>query len=94
MRRFSTSTMLASIVAVVAALAPGVNAAAIGSPAGGFVIPIGSTASFTGVLFGACNSLTWGYQLNGGANQNQFTFLGGCDRDAAAPGETIGILSI
>ena len=69
MRRFSSSMIVAATIAVVAALAPGVNALAIGSPPAGFVIPIGSTASFTNVLFGACNSLTWGYQLNGGANQ-------------------------
>jgi len=74
---------------MVTSLAPGVNASAIGSPPGGFVIPIGSTASFTNVLFGACNSLTWGYQLNGGANQNQFTFPGGCGA-GTGPNVTIG----
>ncbi len=89
MRRFSSSTILAVTVAVVAALAPGVNALAIGSPPGGFVIPIGSTASFTNVQFGACNRLTWGYQLNGGANQNQFTFPGGCG-SGTGPNVTIG----
>ncbi len=89
MRRFYSSTILAATVAVAAALAPGVNALAIGSPPGGFVIPIGSTASFTSVLFGACNSLTWGYQLNGGANQNQFTFPGGCG-SGSGPNVTIG----
>src|SRR5207245_2313985 len=41
------------------------------------------------VPFGACNSLTWGYQLNGGANQNQFTFPGGCG-SAPGPNVTIG----
>ena len=60
MRRFYSSTILAASVAVVAALAPGVDALAVGSPPGGFVIPIGSTASFTNVLFGACNNLSWG----------------------------------
>ncbi len=89
MRRFKSSTMLAATVAVVAALAPGVNALAIGSPPGGFVIPIGSTASFTNVRFGACNNLSWGYQLNGGANQVQFTFPGGCG-SGTAPNVTIG----
>jgi len=88
-RRFSSSTILAAIVAVVAAVAPGVNALAIGSPPAGFVVPIGSTASFTNVAFGACNSLTWGYQLNGGGNQNQFTFPGGCG-SGTGPNVTIG----
>ncbi len=83
------STILAAIVAVVAAVAPGVNALAIGSPPAGFVVPIGSTASFTNVAFGACNSLTWGYQLNGGGNQNQFTFPGGCG-SGTGPNVTIG----
>src|SRR5258708_9056912 len=78
MRRVTALTILAaaSVLAVTAAQA--VPALAIGSPAGGFVIPIGSSASFTNVQFGACNNLTWGYQLNGGANQAQFTFPGGC----------------
>ncbi len=89
MRRFYSSTILAASVAVVAALAPGVNGLAVGSPPGGFVIPIGSTARFTNVLFGACNNLSWGYQLNGGANQVQFTFPGGCG-SGTAPNVTIG----
>lgn len=89
MRRFSSSALVAAIVAAVAALAPGVNASAVGSPPGGFVIPIGSTASLTNVAFGACNSLTWGYQLNVGANQNQFTFPGGCGA-GTGPNLTIG----
>jgi hypothetical protein len=88
-RRFSSSMILAVTVAAVAALAPAVDSLAIGSPPAGFVIPIGSTASFTNVLFGACNSLTWGYQLNGGANQNQFTFPGGCG-SGTGPNVTIG----
>jgi len=88
-RRFYSSTILAATVAVVVALAPGVNAFAIGSPPGGFVIPIGSTASFTNVLFGACNNLSWGYQLNGGANHVQFTFPGGCG-SGTGPNVTIG----
>jgi hypothetical protein len=54
-----------------------------------FIIPAGSTASFTNVQFGACNSLTWGYQLNGGANQGQFTFPGGCGT-GSGPDVTIG----
>ena len=89
MRRFSSSMILAVTVAAVAALAPAVDSLAIGSPPAGFLIPVGSTASFTNVLFGACNSLTWGYQLNGGANQNQFTFPGGCG-SGTGPNVTIG----
>jgi predicted heme/steroid binding protein len=81
--------IILSVVLVVAAWAQGVTALAVGSPPGGFVIPIGSTASFTSVQFGACNSLTWGYQLNGGANQNQFTFPGGCG-SGSGPNVTIG----
>src|SRR5260370_413401 len=50
---------------------------------------MGSTASFTNVEFGACNSLTWGYQLNAGPNQNQFTFAGGCVT-GTGPNVTIG----
>ncbi len=89
MRRFSSSMIVAATIAVVAAVAPGVDAVAIGSPPGGFIIPIGSTASFTNIVFGACNNLTWGYQLNGGANQNQATFPGGCG-SGTAPDVTIG----
>src|SRR5260370_9699053 len=50
---------------------------------------MGSTASFTNVEFGACNSLTWGYQLNAGPNQNQFTLAGGCVT-GTGPNVTIG----
>src|SRR5690349_20227424 len=81
--------IVAVTFAAVAALAPSVDSVAIGSPPAGFVIPIGSTASFTNVIFGACNRLTWGYQLNAGANQNQFTFLGGCG-SGTGPNVTIG----
>jgi hypothetical protein len=81
--------LAASFALLVAAWAQGVTALAIGSPAAGFVIPIGSTASFTNVQFGACNSLTWGYQLDGGPNQNQFTFAGGCGT-GTGPDVTIG----
>ncbi|HEV2036879.1 MAG TPA: Ig-like domain-containing protein, partial [Candidatus Dormibacteraeota bacterium] len=48
-----------------------------------FIIPAGSTASFTNVQFGACNSLSWGYQLDGGSNQVQATFPGGCGTGTA-----------
>jgi len=62
---------------------------ASGGPPGGFIIPAGSTASFTNVQFGACNNLSWGYQLNGGPNHVQFTFAGGCG-SGSAPDVTIG----
>ncbi len=89
MGRVTSSTIVAVTIALLATLTPGVPAFAIGSPPGGFVIPIGSTASFTNVQFGACNSLTWGYQLNAGPNQNQFTFGGGCVT-GTGPNVTIG----
>src|SRR5258708_10577328 len=78
MRRVTALTILAaaSVLAVTAAQA--VPALAIGSPAGGFVIPIGSSASFTNVQFVACNNLTWGYQLNGGGKQHQLHISPGC----------------
>jgi hypothetical protein len=89
MRRVTALTILAAASVLAAAAAQAVTALAIGSPPGGFVIPIGSTVSFTNVQFGACNNLTWGYQLNGGANQPQFTFPGGCGT-GTGPNVTIG----
>jgi len=88
-RRVTSSTIVAVTIALLATLTPGVPAFAIGSPPGGFIIPVGSTASFTNVQFGACNSLTWGYQLNAGPNQDQFTFGGGCGT-GTGPNVTIG----
>jgi hypothetical protein len=88
-RRVTSLTIVAVTIALLAALTPGVSAFAIGSPPGGFIIPMGSTASFTNVQFSACNSLTWGYQLNAGPNQNQFTFGGGCGT-GTGPNVTIG----
>jgi hypothetical protein len=72
------------MLALLAALVPGTAAMATGGPAGGFTMPGGSTATFTNVQFGACNNLSWGYQLNGGANQVQATFPGGCTTGSAA----------
>jgi hypothetical protein len=66
--------------------------AAPASAAGGpseFVIPAGLTAQFTGASFGACNSLSWGYQLNSGADQVQAAKPSGCFSEAA-PDVTIG----
>lgn len=61
----------------------------IGSPPGGFVIPAHATASFTNAEFGACNNLSWGYQLDAGPNMVQATFPGGCFSQTA-PDVTIG----
>ena len=72
-----------------AVVAQGTDALAIGGPAGGFVVTPGSVASFASISFSACNSLTWGYQLNGGSNQAQFTFPGGCG-SGTGPNVTIG----
>ena len=88
MRRLNVRLLLASAAAAFLGLLP-VAAAATGGPAGGFVIPAGSTASFSAITFGACNNLSWGYQLNGGANQVQATFAGGCT-SGTAPDVTIG----
>ncbi len=71
--------LLGATFVLLAALVPGATAMASGGPPGGFIIPAGSTASFTNVQFGACNNLSWGYQLNGGPNHVQFTG-GFCER--------------
>jgi hypothetical protein len=66
------------MLALVASGVARVPALAIGSPPGGLTINPGSVASFTNISFSACNSLSWGYQLDGGPNHIQATFLGGC----------------
>ena len=91
--------MVASTLALLAVLAVGANATAvvatqkdalaIGAPTGGFVVAPGSMATFTSISFSACNSLTWGYQLNGGSGQAQFIFPGGCG-SGTGPNVTIG----
>src|SRR5260370_17385452 len=81
--------IVAVTIALLATLTPGVPALAIGSPPGGLIIPMGSTASFTNVQFGACNSLTWGYKLNASPNQNHFKF-GGASGTGTGPNMTIG----
>jgi membrane-bound inhibitor of C-type lysozyme len=70
--------VLAAMLALVASAVARVPVLATGSPAGGFSLNPGSIASFTGVSFSACNSLSWGYQLDGGSNQIQATFPAGC----------------
>jgi hypothetical protein len=62
---------------------------AVGGPAGGFDVPAGSIATFTNVVYSACNNLTWGYQLGGGSNQGVGTFAGGCHSGIGA-NATIG----
>ena len=76
--------LLAATFVLPAALVPGTTAIASGGPPAGFILPGGSTASFTNLQFSACNSLSWGYQLNGGANQVQATFPGGCTSGSAS----------
>src|SRR5258708_29025992 len=90
-RRLAAWTVLTGTFVLLAVFAPGVTAFAIGSPPGGFVIPVGSTASFTNIQFSACNSLSWGYQLNGGSNQVKATFPGRCG-SGTAPHVTNGPL--
>ena len=52
-------------------------------------IPAGGTATISNVTFNACDSLTYGYQLNLGANQDVASFPGTCG-PASAAGATIG----
>jgi hypothetical protein len=64
---------------------------AVGIPP--FIIPAGDTATFTNPQFGACNNLSWGYQLNGVTNVVLFTKPLSCapgpDQNAG-PNVTIG----
>ena len=82
-RRLIASAIIAATACALGTATPVSAALEIGSPAGGFTIPSGSTAAFSGIVFGACNSLSWGYQLNGGPNQVQATFPGGCGSGSA-----------
>lgn len=89
MNRWTALKVLAPMLALVAAMAPA-TASAIGGPAGGFVLPPGTTASFTGIDFGACNNLGWGYNLNLGPDLVQATRQGDCVNHMPAPNVTIG----
>jgi hypothetical protein len=65
-----------------------------GTFATGLVLPAGETATISGAYFGppsgpACDALTYGYQLNLGANVQVDSYGGGCGGMAAA-GATIG----
>jgi hypothetical protein len=81
--RVALGTIAMGLVAV-----PTAPASAAGGPSQ-FVIPAGVTAQFSGVTFGACNGLSWGYQLNSGADQVQASKPSGCFSEAA-PDVTIG----
>ena len=89
MARLSSSVIWALAISVLAATAPATPVLAVGGPPGGFTIPTGSIATFSNVTYSACNSLTWGYQLGGGANQSLGTFGGGCHAGTGS-GTTIG----
>jgi hypothetical protein len=90
MKRGIALKSLAPAVALLAALAVATPASAIGGPPGGFVLPPGSTATFSGIDFGACNNLGWGYSLNFGPDQVQATRQGNCVTHMTAPDVTIG----
>jgi hypothetical protein len=60
-----------------------------GKFASGIVIPKGSTATFSNVSFNACNSLTYGYQLNPGTNTDVASKPPGCFSEGE-PNVTIG----
>jgi hypothetical protein len=85
--RLAAKVAAVAIAALGGGLAAATPASAVGP--GLFVIPPGGTAAFTGAGFGACNNLTWGYQLSFGAPQDQFTKPGGCF-SLPAPNATIG----
>lgn len=76
--------VLAAMLALVASTVARVPALAVGGPPGGFTINPGSVASFTSISFSACNSLSWGYQLDSGPNNIQATFPGGCHSGSAS----------
>jgi hypothetical protein len=90
MNRRTALKSLAPVLALVAGIALATPASAIGGPPGGFVLPPGSTATFSGIDFGACNNLGWGYSLNFGPDQVQATRQGNCVTHMPAPDVTIG----
>lgn len=92
MMRLKRSLALGAVAMSIAALAGVLTASSASAVGPGvFVIPAGATAAFTGATFGACNSLTWGFQLDPpvGAQQDQFTKPAGCF-STTAPDVTIG----
>jgi hypothetical protein len=89
--------MLLPAIAAVLVMAAPINVSAKGGPPE-FVIPPGSTATFSNVAFGACNNLTGGYELNGVAH-DQWFFAGGCGSGAGSnvtigPFATLQILRV
>jgi hypothetical protein len=90
MNRWTALKSLAPALAVLAAVALATPVSAIGGPVGGFVLPPGSTATFSGIDFGACNNLGWGYSLNFGPDLVQATRQGNCVTHMSAPDVTIG----
>lgn len=54
------------------------------------VIPPGSQAKITNVKFSSCNSLTYGYQIDGGAKTELASTPGQCGGEVSAPDATIG----
>jgi hypothetical protein len=49
-------------------------------------------ATFTNVQFGACNNLTWGYELDGAGHDFE-TFAGGCGPAQPGSDQMVGFLS-
>lgn len=56
--------------------------------AGEFLIPAGQTATLSDIVLSACNDLTYGYQVDGGA----FTELGGKDYGCTTTGESDAVI--
>jgi hypothetical protein len=81
--RVALATIGLALVAV-----PAAPSSAAGGPPE-FAIPAGVTVHFSGAGFSACNNLSWGYQLNSGADQVQAYKPSGCFGEAA-PDVTIG----
>jgi hypothetical protein len=94
MNRRNALKSLAPALALVAAVAVATPVSAIGGPPGGFLLPPGSTATFSGIDFAACNNLGWGYSLNFGPDQVQATRQGNCVTHMPAPDVTIGPFAV
>jgi hypothetical protein len=90
MNRGTALKSLAPALALLAAVALAGPVSATGGPVGGFVLPAGTTATFSGIDFAACNNLGWGYSLNFGPDQVQATRQGNCVTHMPAPDVTIG----
>jgi hypothetical protein len=93
MRRSNALKIVAAALVLFGALGHAGNARAEDVPSGDFVIPAGATATFTDAEFSACNSLSWGYQLDGGVNQVQATKSYGCF-STPEPDVTVGPFAV